>query len=144
MLSLSLQDDDAGLRGVLRLPSLVGGDLCRRITRACRCEPGFMSARPADAGGRAGLATKPVKAMYESWLPSGAGCPAGRSGAVGEGLSRECRAENELENAPLGDMRLVDSADGAAFSLLGGGGWEYGGSNQIFTLAVHAMSPRHD
>ena len=103
--------EGAGLRGTLRLPSLVGGDFPGASLGALRgelggCNPGTRTAE--------GLATEPVKEELEP------GCQATLSARpplpvpVGEGLSRECWAENEFGGAPLGDKRLakrlIDSA----------------------------------
>ena len=85
---------------------------------------------------------EPVKAVYELELGCWVVLSARPVAPVGEGLSCECRAENEFGDAQSGDRRLtkrlVDSAHGAAFFLLGGGRWGHGNGDRV--LPVHARA----
>ena len=123
VLSLSLQDDDAGLRGVLRLPSMISGDLCRRITRACRCEPGSC---------RLDLRTR---AAGPDWRPNRSkrctnrGCRAalGARPVVSVPLARACRknagprTSSEMRRWEICVWLTVRTAPRSPFSVAAGG-----------------------
>ena len=87
---------------------------------------------------------EPVKAMYELEPGCRVVLSARPVAPVGEGFSRECRAENEFGDAPLGDRRLtkrlVDSAHDAAFFLLGGGRWRHGSGDRVIPVDARETS----